>query len=121
MSRLRAAERIRGVKERISRRTEHIVNTIRSGCSAVDIWIQDHYRFTVISMLLTLATGTALLLRWRWDEVIDVAKQIAPVFTIVSILASALLSVLAWFRKRRQRRLAAQETPVQRQPSANGQ
>ncbi|MFI2633014.1 hypothetical protein ACH5A2_21905 [Streptomyces collinus] len=67
-------------------------------------------------MLLTLAAGTVLLLRRRWDEVIDVAKQIAPVFMIVSPIASALLSVLAWFRKRRQRRLAAQDNPIQRQP-----
>ncbi|GGW76368.1 hypothetical protein GCM10010350_71520 [Streptomyces galilaeus] len=85
-----------------------VKDTVRAKITAVDIWIQDHYRFVVTGVLLTLGAATGWLLWWRWEEAIGFAKQVAPVFTIVSIIASALLSVLAWFRKRRLKRLAAQ-------------
>ncbi|XVV39295.1 hypothetical protein ACQPXT_40320 [Streptomyces sp. CA-100214] len=92
------------------------MDKVRSTTTAIDIWIQDHYRLTVVSMLLALATGTWLLLQWRWDQVIDFAKQLAPVITIVSITASALLSLLAWFRKRHKKRLS-QDRSARQQPS----
>ncbi|WP_157882378.1 hypothetical protein [Streptomyces silvensis] len=90
----RAAAAVRGVAGR----------TVKS----TDIWMQDHYRALVLGTLLALGAGTGLLLWWRWALVIGLAKQIAPVLTIVSIIASALWSALAWFSERRRKRLDAQ-------------
>ncbi|MFE7448127.1 hypothetical protein ACFU7X_47560, partial [Streptomyces chartreusis] len=67
---------------------------VRRKSAAVDHWIQDHVKAVTVGMLLTLGFSTAWLLYFHWDEVIDLAKQIAPVFTIVSIAASAVLAVL---------------------------
>ncbi|MGW7282213.1 hypothetical protein ACWGIV_28760 [Streptomyces sp. NPDC054844] len=116
MKRPRIAERARALWEGVPRRTKALTDTVRSTTAAIDIWIQDHYRLTVASMLLSLAAGTGLLLQWRWDQVIDFAKQLAPVITIVSITASALLSLLTWLRKRHQQRLS-QNRPAHQQPS----
>ncbi|MET7745953.1 hypothetical protein [Streptomyces sp. NPDC005385] len=88
----------------------------RAKITRADIWIQDHYRFVVPAMLAVLCAGTALLLWQQWEEVTGIARQVAPVFTIVSITASALLGVLAWFRKRRVLRLAAPTMPPAQQP-----
>ncbi|MGQ4483058.1 hypothetical protein [Streptomyces sp. SAS_276] len=90
------------------RGARRVMEAVRRTLTAADIWIQDHYWFVVISMLLALGTGTALLLEWRWVQVTEFARQIAPVLTTVSIIASALLSGLAWFRRRRHKRLTEQ-------------
>lgn len=99
---------ITGIMKSASRGTKRAMDAFRRVISDADVWIQDHYWVVVISVLLALGSGTALLLQWRWAEVTDFARQIAPVLTIVSIIASALLSVLAWFRRRRHKRLATQ-------------
>lgn len=41
------------------------MDAVRRAIAAADIWIQDHYWFVVISVLLVLGTGTGLLLEWR--------------------------------------------------------
>ncbi|MGW4759406.1 hypothetical protein [Streptomyces chartreusis] len=108
MSRPQLTERARGLARSVARHVRRAMGTVCGKTTAVDIWIQDHHRLVVVSVLLVLGTGTGLLLHWWWVQVVDVARQLAPVLTIVSIIASALLSVLAWFRKRRRKRLAAQ-------------
>jgi hypothetical protein len=45
-----------------------------------------------------------------WAAVIALAKDLAPVATIVSIIATAFLGVIKWFRKRRAARLARTST-----------
>ncbi|MFF6828693.1 hypothetical protein OG739_36675 [Streptomyces longwoodensis] len=108
MRRPQLAEAARGMTQSAVQVASRAMNRGRRVIEAADIWIQDHYWAVVISVLLVLCTGTALLLEWRWAEVTEFARQIAPVLTTVSIIASTLLSVLAWFRRRRHRRLAAQ-------------
>lgn len=108
MHRPQLVERTRGIMQFAVRGASRAMNAVRRVIAAADIWIQDHYWLVVISVLLALGTGTGLLLQWRWAEVTEFARQIAPVLTTVSIIASMLLSVLAWFRRRRHRRLAAQ-------------
>ncbi|MFF8531746.1 hypothetical protein ACF07B_07100 [Streptomyces sp. NPDC015532] len=108
MHRPQLVERTRGISQSAVRGARHAMDAVRRAIAAIDIWIQDHYWFVVISLLLVLGTGTGLLLEWRWAEVTEFARQIAPVLTTVSIIASTLLSVLAWFRRRRHRRVAAQ-------------
>ncbi|MFE1797688.1 hypothetical protein ACFW9L_16150 [Streptomyces sp. NPDC059517] len=107
MHRPQLAQAIGGIITSAMRGAKRAMDAVRRAIAAADIWIQDHYWFVVISVLLGLGTGTGLLLQWRWAEVTEFARQIAPVLTIVSIIASTLLSVLAWFRRRRHRRLAA--------------
>ncbi|MDW8805500.1 hypothetical protein P1P68_12105 [Streptomyces scabiei] len=92
--------------QRIARGAERAKNAVGSKVTAADVWIQDHHKAVVISMLTGLGAGTGALLWWRWAEVIDIAKQVAPVLTVVSIVATAVLSVLQWFSKRRKKRLA---------------
>ncbi|MFF0000949.1 hypothetical protein [Streptomyces avermitilis] len=101
----------------VRKRVRHFVSTgagrakgfMRSKARAVDIWVQDHTKLVITSMMLTLFVGTGTLLYFRWDEVIDLAKQLAPVFTILSIVASLLLAMIKWFDMRRARRLAEEQ------------
>ncbi|MFJ9121272.1 hypothetical protein ACIRJO_37805 [Streptomyces sp. NPDC102394] len=108
MQRPQLAQSADGLARSAARIARRAMNAVRRSIMAADIWIQDHYWVVVCSVLLVLGTGTGLLLKWRWTEVTEFAKQVAPVLTTVSIIASTLLSVLAWFRKRRQQRLTAQ-------------
>ncbi|MEU0475678.1 hypothetical protein [Streptomyces olivaceus] len=108
MRRPQLVKRASGITQSVVRGVKRVMEAVRRTITAADIWIQDHYWFVVISVLLVLGTGTGLLLEWRWAEVTEFARQIAPVLTTVSIIASALLSVLAWFRRRRHKRLTAQ-------------
>ncbi|MGV9238107.1 hypothetical protein [Streptomyces nigra] len=97
-----------------------VLAVLKRKSTTVDRWFQGHSKLLAVSMLLTLGLSTAWLLYFHWDEVIDLAKQIAPVFTIVSIAASAVLAVLKWMEGRRAKRLAEQEgdaSDVPREPS----
>ncbi|MFC9407832.1 hypothetical protein ACFRAA_23180 [[Kitasatospora] papulosa] len=78
----------------------------RRWLTAADVWVQDHHAGVGVTVLLVLCTAVGLLLRFRTDQAIELAKQFAPVCTIVSIAVTAVFSWIKWVRKRRKTRLA---------------
>ncbi|WP_411078243.1 hypothetical protein [Streptomyces sp. cmx-10-25] len=91
----------------------------RGRVNAMDIWLQDHHIGVTIGALVLILTIAGLLLKYRLEEVIELARQFAPVLTILSITVGAVLSTLKWFRKRRAARLAARAVvviPLQTRP-----
>lgn len=81
------------------------IAALKRSVKKIDIWVQDHCLILVIGLVAAGVCSTGLLLLWKWAQVITLAKQLAPVLTIISILVSALLGAMRWFRKRRSRRL----------------
>jgi hypothetical protein len=71
----------------------------------LDIWIQDHCLVLLLALLAVGIPCIVMLLLWKWIQVITLAKQLAPVMTIVSIVITTLLALLRWFRRRRNKRL----------------
>lgn len=109
--------RIKKMRQRFVRMTRRVPSSFRRGVQAVDLWIQDHHVAVVVTMFVLLMTGAGALLWTAWEEVIGLAKELAPVVTIISIIASAFLGVIKWFRKRRAariRRESAANTAVPR-------
>ncbi|MGV9503623.1 hypothetical protein ACWDQ0_35690 [Streptomyces sp. NPDC003642] len=98
--------------------TERIPSHLRRWTRAIDIWIQDHHVLVVVIMFILLAVGAGGLLARHWDTVIDLSKDLAPVFTILSIIASVILGSIKWFRKRRAARLALQAPTAPPAPGA---
>lgn len=95
--------RTRDVPPPVPRRARAI-KILRRVINRIDIWIQDHC-FALFFVLLSLGlTSTGLLLLWKSVQVITLAKQLAPVLTVLSITITALLAALRWFRMRRDRR-----------------
>ncbi|MFJ3084610.1 hypothetical protein ACIPJG_33335 [Streptomyces halstedii] len=95
---------------RVVRAWKRTLAFVQRRVSAVDIWLQDHHVGVTFGALTLLLAAVGLLLKYRMEEVIDYAKQFAPVFTILSITIGAVLGTLKWFRKRRTARLAARST-----------
>lgn len=92
---------------------------VRGRVNAMDVWLQDHHIGVTIGVLAVILTGAGLLLKYRLEEVIELARQFAPVLTILSITVGAVFSTLKWFRKRRTARLAARAAvviPLQTRP-----
>ncbi|MCX4417885.1 hypothetical protein OOK43_32120 [[Kitasatospora] papulosa] len=74
--------------------------------TAADVWVQDHHAGVGGTVLVLLCVAVGLLLRFRMDQVTELAKQFAPVCTIISITVTAIFSWIKWVRKRRKTRLA---------------
>lgn len=74
--------------------------------TALDVWVQDHHAGVGATVVVFLCTAVGLLLRFRMEQVIELARQFAPVFTIISIAIGAVFSWIKWVRKRRKARLA---------------
>ncbi|MFJ3594511.1 hypothetical protein ACIQUY_34535 [Streptomyces sp. NPDC090231] len=74
--------------------------------TATDVWVQDHHAGVGFTVLLVFCTAVGLLLRFRMDQAIELAKQFAPVCTIVSFAIGAVFGWIKWVRKRRKARLA---------------
>jgi ABC-type siderophore export system fused ATPase/permease subunit len=100
--------RIRKMQQRVVRGVQSTPTVLRRRASAVDVWVQDHHIVLVVVLFGLLGAAAGLLLWTNWDLVVDLARQIAPVLTILSIIVSAILGVIGWFRKRRVARLARQ-------------
>ncbi|WP_405401087.1 hypothetical protein [Streptomyces sp. NBC_01104] len=79
----------------------------RNRLTAADVWVQDHHAGLGGTVLTVLCTATLLPLHFRMDQVIELARQFAPVFTIISITMGAVFTSIKWVRKRREARLAA--------------
>ncbi|WP_030398433.1 hypothetical protein [Kitasatospora purpeofusca] len=103
---------IREMRRRLVHRTHRVRTVLRRAVEAVDVWIQDHHVGVVVTMLLALGAGAAALLWTQWALVTALAKDLAPVLTIVSIVATSLLAVVRWFRQRRAARMARQAAPA---------
>ncbi|MGW2749115.1 hypothetical protein [Streptomyces sp. NPDC001450] len=110
MDRSSMRARIRRMQQRVVRGVQNTPPRLRSWASAIDIWVQDHHVEVVIALFALLGGAAGLLLWTNWDLVVDLARQIAPVLTILSIVASAFLGATGWFRNRRIARLARQNT-----------
>ncbi|MEV6179980.1 hypothetical protein [Streptomyces sp. NPDC052015] len=93
---------------------------LRRWARAVDLWVQDHHVMVVIGMFVLLIAGAGALLWMDWEAVIGLAQDLAPVLTIVSIIASAFLGVIKWFRKRQAKRLARRDAASATVPPARG-
>lgn len=98
--------RIEGMRQRLDCGIRRMPPRLRRWVRAGDFWVQDHHVMVVIAMFVLLIAGAGALLWMDWDAMIGLAKDLAPVVTIVSVIASAFLSVIKWFRKRRARRTA---------------
>ncbi|KJY32157.1 hypothetical protein [Streptomyces sp. NRRL S-495] len=107
-----ARARIREMRRRLVHRTHRVRTVLRHAVEAVDVWIQDHHVGVVVTMLAVLGAGAWALLWTQWALVTALAKDLAPVLTIVSIIATSLLAVIRWFRKRRAARMARQARPA---------
>ncbi|MFE7713355.1 hypothetical protein ACFU6I_48415 [Streptomyces sp. NPDC057486] len=83
---------------------------VRRRLKAADVWVQDHHVGVGVTVLVLITTASGLLLRFRLDQMIWLARQFAPVFTILSITITAVLGSIKWVRKRRQARLATTDT-----------
>ncbi|MFF3540019.1 hypothetical protein ACFYXP_39675 [Streptomyces sp. NPDC002466] len=81
----------------------------RSRLRAADVWVQDHHVGVGATVLMVICTAVGLLLRFRMDQVVELARQFAPVCTIFAAVISAVLGLLKWIRKRKKARLAAME------------
>ncbi|WP_405835110.1 hypothetical protein OG528_38500 [Streptomyces platensis] len=81
----------------------------RRRLTAADVWVQDHHAGVGFTVLVLLCTAVGLLLRFRMDQAIELARQFAPVCTIISIAITAVFSSIKWVRKRRKARLASTE------------
>ncbi|KUM92896.1 hypothetical protein AQI88_29570 [Streptomyces cellostaticus] len=99
--------RIRTMRQRVVSGVQSVPSRLRRWASAVDVWIQDHHIPVVIVLFALLGAAAGLLLWTSWDLVV-LARQVAPILTIVSIVVSAFLGATGWFRKRRAARLARQ-------------
>ncbi|MFF8177698.1 hypothetical protein [Streptomyces chartreusis] len=91
-------------------RCDRGMRRLRRWARAADFWVQDHHVFVVIVMFILLLAAAGVLLWMDWATVIGLAKDLAPVATIVSIIATAFLGIIKWFRKRRTARLARAAT-----------
>lgn len=78
----------------------------RRRLTAADVWVQDHHVGVGATVVMFLCTAVGLLLRFRMDQVLELARQFAPVCTIVSFAIGAIFSWIKWVRKRRKARLA---------------
>ncbi|GAA1311844.1 hypothetical protein GCM10009647_035970 [Streptomyces sanglieri] len=81
----------------------------RRRLTAADVWVQDHHVGVGVTVLVALCTAAGLLLRFRMDQVIELARQFAPVCTILSIAITAVFGSIKWVRKRKKARLATTE------------
>lgn len=116
MGRSSTRARMRTMRQCVVRTAQGAPTRLRRRAASIDIWIQDHHIALVIAMFIVLSTAAGLLLWTNWDLVIDLARQLAPVLTIFSIIATAILSVVRWFRARQAARLARRETADVPQP-----
>ncbi|MDQ1045482.1 hypothetical protein [Streptomyces sp. V4I2] len=116
MGRSSMRARMRTMRQRVIRTAQGAPTRLRRRAAPIDIWIQDHHIALVIAMFVALFASAGLLLWTNWDLVIDLARQLAPVLTIFSITATAILSVIRWFRARQAARLARRETAAVPQP-----
>lgn len=110
MGRSSMRARIRKMQQRVVRGVQSTPTLLRRWASAIDVWVQDHHIAVVIALFGLLGAAAGLLLWTNWDLAVELARQIAPVLTILSIIASVILGVIGWFRKRRVARLARQRT-----------
>ncbi|MFF5538637.1 hypothetical protein ACFY71_40355 [Streptomyces cinerochromogenes] len=102
--------RISKMQQRVVRGVQVTPLRLRRWASAVDVWVQDHHIAVVVTMFILLGAAAVLLLGTHWIVVVDLARQLAPVLTIFSITASAILGTARWLRKRRVARLARNDT-----------
>jgi hypothetical protein len=103
--------RIKEMRHRVGRTTHRVLARFRRSARSADFWVQDHHVVTVAAMFVLLIAGAGMLLWTDWDAVIGLAKDLAPVVTILSVIASAFLGAIKWFRKRREVRLTGGSTP----------
>ncbi|MEW2557160.1 hypothetical protein AB0957_36360 [Streptomyces zhihengii] len=100
---------VRGRTRRAARALKESPAIVRRRLSAAEVWVQDHAVGLGITAVVLILTAAGLLLRFRPDQVIEQAKLLAPVFTILSIVISAVFGFIKWVRKRRRARLATTE------------
>ncbi|MCX4617956.1 hypothetical protein [Streptomyces mirabilis] len=98
--------RLNRAARRLPDQVRRLPEQLRRWTGKADVWLQDHHIPVVIGMFVLLGTSAGLLLWMDWDTVTAYAKVVAPVFTIISITAGAILGVINWFRQRRTDRLA---------------
>ncbi|MFI0829697.1 hypothetical protein ACH4Q7_35460 [Streptomyces roseolus] len=92
-------------------RTARLVSTVkqvpallRRGLAASEIWVQD--RLVMVAGIVFAVLGTTLVLvlvHWN-DQAVALAKTYAPVFTIVSVVVSSVISAVMWLHKRKKAR-----------------
>ncbi|WP_217251552.1 hypothetical protein [Streptomyces sp. AC602_WCS936] len=73
----------------------------------IDIWVQDHHVALLVGVMSVVLPCVSLVVWTHWDTVVEVAKQLAPVVTVIGFTAGAVASTVKWVRKRRAARLAA--------------
>lgn len=112
MVRFSMRARIRELRLRVVYGAQNTLFRLRRWTSAADVWMQDNRIAVIITMFTLLGAAAGLLLWTHWVLVVNLARQVAPVLTILSITASAILSATRWLRERRAARLARQTTDV---------
>jgi hypothetical protein len=112
----RALDASRSVFRGVKRATD----PVRRALTAADIWIQDHHVAVVTGVLSVLTPSVGLLLWTHWDEVVEVAKQLAPVLSVLTVTGGAIASTIKWLRKRRNARLAAKMQVIELPAARSG-
>ncbi|MFJ7988584.1 hypothetical protein [Streptomyces sp. NPDC096351] len=73
----------------------------------VDVWGQDHH-VALLVVLLTVVAPTLAVSAWlHFDAVVEAARRLAPVLTVVSLVVGAVVSAVRWVRSRRSARIRA--------------
>ncbi|MGW8775913.1 hypothetical protein [Streptomyces sp. NPDC055794] len=80
---------------------------VRRSFTRADIWVQDHHMVLLIGVLAVLAPSVALVMWGHWDAVVEAARELAPVMTVIGVTGGAVAGTVKWVRKRRASRLAA--------------
>lgn len=104
----------------VVRGVQRATASLRRAVRATDIWIQDHHVAVVSGGLGVLLPSVGTLLWTRWDDVVAVAKELAPVLSVLAVTLGALASTVKWLRKRRATRLTAQAQVIELPPAGMG-
>ncbi|MFJ3099592.1 hypothetical protein [Streptomyces hydrogenans] len=84
--------------------TKRVPALLRRRMAAAEIWAQDHLTMLAGIVFIFLGALLTLVLAYWNDQVVALAKTYAPVFTIVSIVVSSVISAVMWLHKRKKAR-----------------
>ena len=79
----------------VVRGVQRATASLRRAVRATDIWVQDHHVAVVSGVLGVLLPSVGTLLWTRWDDVVAVAKDLAPVLSVLAVALEVRSAVSA--------------------------